>query len=113
MNIGILEVPPVFTKTWNEQRGYEFADLCTDHDIHKQGRELNECIRNYNKILGYTSPKFENDFEISRRKKEKDKSGGTKSYEVHLYRHIAERRCSPNQHSSTEVVAPYHQHNPM
>ncbi len=36
VSIGILEIPPVFTKEWNKAREYELADQICDKKIHEQ-----------------------------------------------------------------------------
>lgn len=73
VNIGLLEVPPIFSKTWNRQKGYEFADLSSDFEIHQQSQELNKVIREFNSVLSYNSPQLENDFIVSRRKRKRTK----------------------------------------
>lgn len=71
VSIGILEIPPVFTKEWNKAKDYELVDLISDDKIHKQVSETNKLIRKYNETLNYKSPQFSCDFEISHRKKPK------------------------------------------
>lgn len=71
VNIGILEIPPIFTKEWNRHKDYEFVDLISDDKINEQVSEANKLIRQFNKDLDFQSPQFECDFVLSHRKKKK------------------------------------------
>ena len=76
IDIGILEVPPIFTREWNKRKTTDRGELDDDTPLHVQINELNSLIKSYNEKLGYNSPKFICDF-IHRRKKRGSKAKST------------------------------------
>lgn len=62
ISIGILEVPPIFTRTWNERHGDPHWIAIDDKTLNEQVVALNTRIKQVNTTLGFTSPKYFTDF---------------------------------------------------
>ena len=80
IDIGILEIPPMFTKQWNRSKNYPNWEIINDTVLHQHIQELNNLIREYNCTLNYHSPRFMCDF-IHRRRNSKKGRGNTKTKE--------------------------------
>ena len=57
VKIGILEIPPIFTRIWNTIRGHKEPEQIDDKPINDQIREINNLVEETNLQLDYRSPK--------------------------------------------------------
>ena len=57
VRIGILEIPPIFTRIWNTSRGFKEPEQIDDKPVNDQVKELNILVEETNSRLGYRSPK--------------------------------------------------------
>ena len=71
IQIGLLETPPIFTQSWNQQHGDPHWVNIDDEGINSQVDSVNSQIRETNTTLGYLSPKFIADFIKTRKKQYK------------------------------------------
>ena len=72
-NLGILEIPPIFTRIWNKNRAHPDWQQINDSELHLQIKTVNSIIQEYNTRHNYTSPKFYQDFVKTRRDRRKGK----------------------------------------
>ena len=70
VKIGILEIPPIFTRIWNTIRGYKGPEEIDDKPINNQIREPNKLVEETNSQLGYKSPKVFIDLVRSSKRKQ-------------------------------------------
>ena len=74
-DIGILEIPPIFTRIWNSHKGHPDPEKINDKPINEQVRSVNNLVEEANSILGYKSPKiFQDLVKTSKRKGRGDKA---------------------------------------
>ena len=74
-DIGILEIPPIFTRIWNTYKGHPDPEKINDRPINEQVRSVNDLVEEANRTLGYKSPKlFQDLVKTSKRKGRGDKA---------------------------------------